>query len=286
MTIKGEGWKKIWFVAKIILFLSILGGAFVAVRFKDTFTDREEPVDVYFLSTENDANTTLIQQGANTVLIDTGEETDQEMLIHFLKEKQVEQIDYLILTHPDKDHIGGVPEVLKEFSVEHVIMPYYDKEHEELNQLNQQLASLDIPVTYPNRPRNFALGAIRLTIYPPLERHYKKDNNYSLATLLRHEEVNFLFVGDSESKRLQELMQVNWPSINVYLVAHHGRANLSSQSFIEQIKPKITVTTSDSNDQEVQDALEAVPSEMYFTAPGSLHMQSDGESVVVEREKE
>lgn len=220
------------------------------------------------------------------MLIDTGEETDQEMLIHFLKEKQVEQIDYLILTHPDKDHIGGVPEVLKEFSVEHVIMPYYDKEHEELNQLNQQLASLDIPVTYPNRPRNFALGAIRLTIYPPLERHYKKDNNYSLATLLRHEEVNFLFVGDSESKRLQELMQVNWPSINVYLVAHHGRANLSSQSFIEQIKPKITVTTSDSNDQEVQDALEAVPSEMYFTAPGSLHMQSDGESVVVEREKE
>ncbi|EOT30007.1 ComEC/Rec2 family competence protein [Enterococcus saccharolyticus] len=271
--------KQSWFIFRFILFIGVLTGAFFLIRYHNTEKDNTKSVDVFFLSTANDANATLIKQGGNTVLIDTGEEEDHKALLNLLQENGVTKIDYLILTHPDKDHIGGVSTIVDNFEVSHVIMPYYGKDHAKLAKITQELIATDSSITYPSRPRNFSLGALKLTIYPPLERHYKKDNNYSLATLITHQQINMLFVGDSESKRLQELMQVNWPTIDLYLVAHHGRANLSSKSFIEQIKPHITITTAKKNDSEVQEALENVSSISYFTNKQTLHFESDGKEI-------
>ncbi|MCD5002546.1 MBL fold metallo-hydrolase [Enterococcus saccharolyticus] len=265
---------------RFILFIVILGGAYLIIRYKDTFNN-QLPVDVYYLQTKNEANITLIQQGEKAILIDTGEQKDQKELLAFLNEKKVTKIDDLIITHPDKDHIGNAATILETLDVVHVIMPYYGKENKDLEQVTSEVERQGISLTYPSRPRNFTVGGLHVTIYPPLEKHYKKDNNYSLGILLKHQKVNFLFVGDSESKRLQELMAVNWPAIDAYLVAHHGRANLSSEGFINQIQPKIAVTTADANDQEVQQALDAIGTKMYFTMNGTVHLSSDGQTLVV-----
>lgn len=271
--------KQSWFVFRFIFFIGILVGAFFLVHYHNTEKDNTKFVDVFFLSTANDANATLIKQGENTVLIDTGEERDHKALLNLLKENDVIKIDYLILTHPDNDHIGGVSTIVEHFEVSHVVMPYYGKNHTNLVNVTEELIATGSSITYPSRPRNFSLGALKLIIYPPLERHYKKDNNYSLATLITHQQINMLFVGDSESKRLQELMQVNWPTIDLYLVAHHGRANLSSKSFIEQIKPKIAVTTAKQNDSEVQETLENISSVSYFTDKETVHFESNGKAI-------
>lgn len=278
-VIKNEFLERSVIIFRFIIFIAVLAGGLFLMRHYNTAKDNERPLDVYFLSTINDANATLLTQGANTILIDTGEKQDYQALKKLLKDEQIKTIDYLILTHPDKDHVGGMLNILQDFSVVHVIMPYYGKEHENLEKITNELTALEVSVTYPSRTRNFALGSIKLTVYPPLERHYKKDNNYSLATLVTHQQTNMLFVGDSESKRLQELMKVNWPTIDLYLVAHHGRANLSSESFIEQIKPKIAVTTASSNDLEVQNALKELASTIYFTNKQTLHFQSNGEKI-------
>ena len=63
--------------------------------------------DFFFLQTAEDADCTLLLSDGKSILIDTGEAQDYEAICTLLRQKNLERIDCLILTHPDKDHIGS-----------------------------------------------------------------------------------------------------------------------------------------------------------------------------------
>lgn len=77
------------------------------------------------------ADCTILTDGAHTVLIDCAETDDGETIRSALRENHISQIDLLLVTHFDKDHIGGVPEVLRSFSVLRVIEPDCEPENPE-----------------------------------------------------------------------------------------------------------------------------------------------------------
>ena len=65
----------------------------------------------------------LIQQGSSNMLIDTGTNASTSSLIAYLKSQNINKINYLVLTHPHEDHIGGADAVIKEFDIGTVYMP-------------------------------------------------------------------------------------------------------------------------------------------------------------------
>lgn len=277
--------RKIMVASGLLCFLAILASAFLFVWRMNAGDGAKGPAEVFFIKTRNDANCTLLKQGKTAILIDTGEEGDAPAIIAFLKEMQVQTIDCLVLTHPDPDHIGGVAAILEHFTVRRVIQPYYAKENALNDSVTQAIRSAGISPLYPVRPKNLIFGELTVTVYPPLEKYYKKENNYSLAVLVRHAGVTMVFAGDAEEKRLTELMQLNWPAVHLYEVAHHGRAARSSAEFIQRLQPQFAVVNASDADGAVKDALRQTGARLFYTGKGTQHFISDGKNLTYIEER-
>ena len=69
------------------------------------------------------ANSTRITMGEEVMLIDAGNEKDGKYIVQFLKAQGIYEIDYLIETHSDDDHSGGIETIVNDLSVSNVYMP-------------------------------------------------------------------------------------------------------------------------------------------------------------------
>lgn len=270
--------KKIAIVLGWGLFLGILAGALWIV------TDRTNigsgPVTTVCIQTQNDADSILVVQEGAAILIDAGEEIDAPHILEVLRQYNVEQLDYFILTHGDKDHIGGAAQVLAEVPAKRVIQPYYEA-GELVNALNDSLEKSGIPITYPTRTLRLRAGEIRFLVYPPLENHYNDANNYSLAILIQHGKVNQLFAGDALRKRSEELLQTDWPAVDLYKVPHHGRANSSTGRLFDALQPHFAVVTAKSADSAVLEAAERNETQLFYTASKDCIFVSNGNTLQV-----
>lgn len=239
------------------------------------------PVQIIFPQLENDADCSILIQGDICIMIDTGEEQDYHAIANTLEEYNVSSIDYLILTHPDQDHIGGVTQIVDNMEVNQVVMPYYAKENELLDQVIASLVEKKINIIYPTRTRKFSVGTMEVLIYPPLEHNYSDNNNYSLVTLIQHEQVSMLFTGDALRKRLEELKLIHWPEIALLKIPYHGRANSNSQDFLELISPDIGVITSDAADEIIIQTAEEQEVQLYYTGIETCTFESNGKQIEV-----
>lgn len=261
-----------------IIFLSIIFCGYWIIHWQNTKNiEQSTPVEVSFLGLKDDADCILIQQGEGNVLIDTGEKQDAQKVVSYLQEKNVSCIEYLIFTHPDEDHIGGALAVLENFEVKNVIQPYYPRSNKYLKKLNEKVERQGIPIIYPTLTRKFSVGGMKLLVYPPMEKHYSKDNNYSLATLIKHGEVNMLFAGDAEKKRLEEMLLINWQNIDLCKIPHHGRANINSEQFIRLLSPTYAVVTSKDADEIIKETCKELNTQVLYTGTGDKVFHSNGD---------
>lgn len=234
------------------------------------------PLTVAFFHTQDDADCILLTQEGCTVMIDTGEKKDAEHILEELAAREITHLDYLILTHADKDHIGGVKKLLKEITVGQVIEPRYISEDWE--KVNEEFSKQEIPVLKPAREKSFSVGegGLEFTIYPPMESSYEKENNYSLCTLVTHGTVHMLFTGDALAERSRELMEIDWPEIALFKVPHHGRVNDASETFMQTISAESAVVTAVECSNEIRACAEEAGTQLFCTADGDVMFESDG----------
>ena len=259
------------------VFLGTLTAVFLAVE--KPLSSEQGPVTVICMQTVEDADSTLLYQGNSAVLIDAGTEQDGDRILEALEEHGVKSLEYMILSHPDQDHIGGAMKVLTSVPVGRVIEPYYTKENERLTELNRYCEENGVPVFYPSHTSRLHVGQMQFLIYPPLEKNYKDTNNYSLAVLVRHKKVSMLFAGDALKKRSQELLYTDWPKIDLYKVPHHGRANSMTELLFSALHPVYAVVTSEKADDAVLKAGEKEKSIFLYTARGDCIFESSGTSL-------
>lgn len=80
-------------------------------------------LNIFYLNV-GQADSTLITMGEDVMLIDAGNEKDGKYITEFLKAQGIEQIDYLIETHSDDDHSGGIETIVNNLTVSNVYMPH------------------------------------------------------------------------------------------------------------------------------------------------------------------
>ncbi len=87
-------------------------------------------LNIFFFNV-GQADSTLVMCEGKTILIDAGNTSDGKEILKFLNAKGIQQIDYLIGTHIHEDHIGGMTDIINDFPVKKVFMPYNEKDNSE-----------------------------------------------------------------------------------------------------------------------------------------------------------
>jgi len=132
--------RKYWILIIIILIIALILG--IIIYAKDTNQTTENNISKYENINLNEdslnilffyvgqADSTLITMNGYNMLIDCGNKSDGQNIVGFLKAQNINKIDYLIGTHVDEDHIGGMVTVAEELEIGTIYMPYnkYEKE--------------------------------------------------------------------------------------------------------------------------------------------------------------
>lgn len=229
----------------------------------------------------------LIETKAHRMLIDTGYDDTYPLIRDYLEEQHIEMLDYLVITHFDKDHVGGADRVLKDFAVEHILQPDYDSD---ASQYLEYCGIVDKKGLHPvcvTETMRFTLDEAEFLIYPPQRASYKEeDNDFSLVISMNCKEQSFLFAGDCEEVRLEELLEQEefGLSHNILKVPHHGEKEDNSKEFLKAVAPDIAIITCSGEEapsEKIREELEKLEAEIYLTSEGTVTCLCDGSGVQV-----
>ena len=247
----------------------------------------EGTLEVHYIDV-GQGDATLIKCGSHAMLIDGGNNNKGTTVQLYLKKQGVESLDYVIGTHPDADHIGGLDVIVYKHNCEKVIMPDYEKDTKTYQELVDVIHDKNMKITYPVVGEQYALGEAKFTIIAPNSNSYGGNaNDYSVAILLEYGKNCFLFTGDAEEASEAEMLTNGIDiSADVYKVAHHGSRSASTQEFLNAVHPKYAVISCGEGNSyghphaEVLNRLRSMGVEVFRTdEQGSIIASSDGENI-------
>lgn len=270
--------RKLSLLALLLLLLSLL----LALPAADA---QELGVDFFDVG-KADAALITTPQGAR-ILIDTATNKQGKALAQRFRKDGIERIDVMIITHYDKDHVGGADQILEEFLVGQVVMPVYEKESKQYDQFMEALEKSPqtetVPLTTGSEYR-LALDGAELFITAAHRTDYGEDeeNDFSLAVRLTYGGTRFLFPGDAEDARQRELLTEGDVACDVLKVPYHGRLVAASADFLAAANPTIAFIPDSDDDpanETVVSLLRDLGCRVHSARDGDLHVTSDGERV-------
>ncbi len=232
------------------------------------------------------ADAILLTTANSAVLIDAGEKGFGKTILAYLEEKGVEKIDCLIVTHFDKDHVGGAAKVLNSIPVGKVLQSNRPKDSDEYENYVEALANAGIEPVTLREAYEFTLDGVRYLVDPPGQAEYDEDssNNSSLIVSVQYGKNRFLFTGDAQTLRLAEFLDTNTTSFDVLKLPHHGRDEPLLDALLASTKPTYAVITSSEEEPEsgaVVEALEKAEIQVLLTRNQSVTLYSDGNTITI-----
>lgn len=207
----------------------------------------KENLRVHFLDV-GQADSVLIQlPNKEVALIDGGNRGDGKFLVDYIKELNIERIDYLIATHPHEDHIGGLPEVVKSFEIGKIYMPNKTANTKIFEDLLKEIKSKDLKITQAKSGMSIiSKGDLEFSIIAPNSDEYEKVNDYSIVNRLEYKDISLLLTGDTEKQSENEMLNSNMDlKANILKVGHHGSNSSSTDEFLDRVDPSYAVISSE-----------------------------------------
>ncbi|MBR4435890.1 MAG: MBL fold metallo-hydrolase [Clostridia bacterium] len=240
------------------------------------------------------ADAIVLVEDGKCLVIDTGEDDDGADVAQYIKSHEIAAIDVLIITHYDKDHIGGAERLINEFKIERAILPDYAPENPMYDALISALGDANISVERLDKPTEFAFASSTVKVEPPSE--YPKadggketDNDSSLITTVIHGKNRFVFMGDAEKKRIRDYLDNgDAQACDLIKMPHHGDYNKALKELIERLSPKYAVIcSSDKNPAESRtlDLLNDSGCSAYETRAGNVIVISSGTKLTIRQSR-
>lgn len=242
-------------------------------------------LQVHFIDV-GQGDSTLILCGNEAMLIDAGDNDKGTTLQLYLQKQGVEALTYVIGTHPDSDHIGGLDVILTKFDCATVILSETASDTAVYRDVIDALAYRNYQNTPPLTGDSYRLGDAEFTIIAP-NGEYDNDNNSSVGIRLVHGNNSFLFTGDAEAEAEADILQ-NGIDIraDVLHAGHHGSATSGSRDFISRVAPTYAVISCGRDNpyghphEQTLDTLQEFDIQVFRTdEQGSIIAISDGNSI-------
>lgn len=169
------------------------------------------------------ADSILIQQGNENMLIDAGNNDDEDTLKSYLNNLGVTEFKYVVGTHAHEDHIGSLDYIMNSFKVGKIYFPQTTATTKTFENLVKAVQNKHMQFTAPNVGETFNIGEAKCTILAPNNSTYEDANNYSIVIKLEYGNTAFLFTGDSEDVSEKEMLKNGLDlKADVLKAGHHG----------------------------------------------------------------
>lgn len=230
----------------------------------------------------------FVIQSQNTVtMIDTGTEESVNIVEEFLKKNGITRIDQLLITHFDRDHVGGADHIIKHYEVDKVYSTYYiAKESDDIEEYKKALKKKGLEPILVNTERSISLGGVTWELYPPEKDDYKKEisNNSSMVARMSYGKVSALFTADAQKARIAELLEKPNLKSDIIKMPHHGGFEKNLDDLIELVQPKYAILTGPKEqpeDDETMKLLKKSGVQSYCTKNGDIVVTTDGKKITV-----
>lgn len=233
----------------------------------------------------------LIETETHNMLIDTGYDRTSGVILDYLEKENVQKLDYLILTHFDKDHVGGADRILKQVKAGEILQPDYESDGGQYLEYREIVEEMVLQPNVVTEAMRFSLDGAEFLIYPPEQKEYEEeDNDFSLVVSVKYGKRSFLFAGDCERERLDELLQQEEFDLvhDVLKVPHHGKDEKNSEAFLKAVSPKAAVITCSEEEpdrEKICEMLNELGTEIYLTADGTVTCLCDGDTIQIMQEQ-
>jgi competence protein ComEC len=228
------------------------------------------------------------------ILMDGGGQYQGKTILSYLRYKGVKELDAVLLTHPDADHITGLIELLDWIDVKKIFVSDGAFEEDELYQIFIHKAwKRTIPVYCLIEGDELAFETVHMQCIYPGEKKVDTDgwNHYSMVIYMMYKNQSFLLTGDIEKEEEKYIIQHYQPIKGTVLkVAHHGSRTSSTEAFVEWSKPAVGVISCGLNNsyghphKEVVQRYKKFGIPLYITAnQGAVLMKTDGDVLTVQK---
>ena len=228
-------------------------------------------------------------------LIDCGSgnvnDIEKNRIVPFLKYKSVAELDFILISHTDKDHISGVIGLLENFEVGTVVMPDILFKEEVYNEIVEKAYEEGVMVEYFSKGDYIEDGLMKLAcMHPPLDYGSTDSNSLSMVLQMKFKSFSALFTGDMTQKEEKLLVTSGvLDKIDLLKVAHHGSKFSTCYDFLEVIRPDIAVVSCSKvnsyghPDPDVMERLLVYTDSIYVTSEGgAITLRTNGEEVRVQ----
>ncbi len=236
--------------------------------------------DAFLLTTKNSA-----------VMIDTGYKENGEDLAKAVKASGHDRLDMLIISHFDKDHVGGASKVVKNIPIDRILTTRVTNDNKRTTKFLEALEKQNKTQEVVSTDTEIILDNVTYSISAPEKPSYgeSEDNNSSLLVKATLGDTSMLFTGDAEDPRLSEIIEKTDLTSTVLKLPHHGSYFLLLPDLIEKVNPRYAVITS-SYDKPEDDAtntlLKSKGITPYYTKEGDITITLTGEEIGVSQTHE
>lgn len=229
--------KKLMSVFIVVIFSFI----FVSCDNKNKSNENSSLLKIHFIDV-GQADSILIQQGNENMIIDAGNNDDEEILKNYINNLGIKDFKYVVGTHAHEDHIGSLDYIVNSFKVGKVYFPKTSSSTKTFENLLNAVNNKNMKFIAPTVGETFNLGDAKCTILAPNGKTYTDANNYSIVIKLEYGNNSFLFTGDAEDVSEKEMIAngLNLKS-DVLKVGHHGSKSSTTDDFLDAINPKYAV---------------------------------------------
>ena len=233
----------------------------------------------------------LIALPEKTMLIDAGPTGSAPKIAQVLQELGRNKIDYLVATHPDEDHIGGMADVISSTQIGTIYAPNktnntatYRKFLAAIQNNNLQITLAEAG-TIIDQTNSYKLEIL----WPKKDANFPDTNDYSIIIKLTVGTKTFLFTGDAPTNAI---LNSNPGHIDVLKVSHHGSRTGTTEVLIHKLSPTYAVLSYAVDNsyghpmQSVLNALHKHSVEVWGTgANGTITITCDGTNIDISGEK-
>jgi beta-lactamase superfamily II metal-dependent hydrolase len=155
------------------------------------------------------------------------------------------ELNVMVLSHPDADHVGGATAVMNSIKVDQVWDPGVDGSNSNTWQtVKSTIAAKGIPRVHPHAGETFGWAGIQTEVLnPPAGASYSETNDYSIVLVESVGSEDIMLTGDSQASSQQYMMSESFPGIEVFKAPHHGGDSGCYQPFFAKVHPPYSVVS-------------------------------------------
>ena len=203
-------------------------------------TSQTDTLSIHYIDV-GQADCAFVECGGEFMIIDGGNVDDSDLVVAYLQEQGVEELQTVVCSHAHEDHVGGLSAVLAVYPVETILSPTRTYSSACFDDFMYYADQQDIEITIPSPGDTFRLGSAEVTILGPVK-SYPDTNNTSIVLKIEFGTTSFLFTGDMEVLAETDMLDVGADvSADVLKVGHHGSSTSTGYRFLYETDPDYAV---------------------------------------------